>query len=442
MRRSSPLTEVLFLATLFSVTFEKLHWSVAGDVMLADLLTAFFLASFGADRLVRGDRRLPRPAVTIVAFFAAFLVVYLAGFFNLETEESLVQFVKGLVKFLLHFLFLAAGVAFVARRSERFYWRAVGALVAGIAVNSAYGVVQLLAARAGLNLDEAVLSPLTGGASKINVWGAVEGEQIFRTNALTGDPNHLGIMLLVPLLVLAPLYLRLERAHRLRLPLAGLLAFLLLVFMTTLSRSAALGLAVGLAVLALPYRRLLVSRATLVPLGAVALLVGYVVSRRLNFFEGVLRARLEAGDTATAAHLGVYGFIPDVLGSHPLFGLGLNNFAVYYEFITGKSDWGPHSFYVALLVDTGLVGTAIFGVFLWWLFRRLAVARALGRALVAARDPAGARVRPLAWGMTAALAGTLAANLFYLTMSFYYFYAFALLAVAAPVVFGRRLARP
>ena len=39
--------------------------------------------------------------------------------------------------------------------------------------------------------------------------------------------------------------------------------------------------------------------------------------------------------------------------------------------------------------------------------------------------------------MTAALAGTLAANLFYLTMSFYYFYALAMLVLAVPVVFAR-----
>ena len=50
-----------------------------------------------------------------------------------------------------------------------------------------------------------------------------------------------------------------------------------------------------------------------------------------------------------------------------------------------------------------------------------------------------ARVTPLAWGMTAALAGTLAANLFYLTMSFYYVYVFAALALALPIVFGRGL---
>ena len=49
-------------------------------------------------------------------------------------------------------------------------------------------------------------------------------------------------------------------------------------------------------------------------------------------------------------------------------------------------------------------------------------------------------MRPLAWGMTAALVGTIAANFFYLTMQFYYFYAFVALALALPVVFARRVA--
>jgi hypothetical protein len=57
------------------------------------------------------------------------------------------------------------------------------------------------------------------------------------------------------------------------------------------------------------------------------------------------------------------------------------------------------------------------------------------------RDPLGARVRPLSWGMTAALVATLVSNIFYLTMTFYYFYVFAVLAVAIPVVFARPLPR-
>jgi O-antigen ligase len=440
--RRTRLLDVLFFATVFSVTFEQVHWRPAGTLTLADILASLFLLSFAADWLARGRSRIPRTAAVMLIFLTAFLLVYLIGFFNLETRQAFDQFGKGLAKFLIHFLFLVCGLALLARRSERFYWRTLGWFLAGIAFNAAYGVLQLGAAVAGHNLDALLLQPLTRGASQINVYGAVNGRNVYRPNALTGDPNHLGIFLIVPILVLAPIYLRLEPRHRLRVPLALLLAMLIGVELATLSRSGVLGLAMGLLVLLLPYRRRLVSAAAAVPLALVALPVGYVVATNLNFFTVVLRSRLERSGSSESAHFGVYDFIPSVLHSHPLFGLGLNNFSVYYEFATGKTNWGPHSFYVALVVESGVVGTSLFALFLWYLFRRLRVARRLGRALAAARDPVAARLRPLAWGLTAALVGTMAANAFYLTMSFYYFYVFALLALAVPVVFGRRLASP
>jgi hypothetical protein len=432
------VTAFFFLATLFAVTFEKVHWELAGSVSLADILAILFVAAFVADRWLEHDDRLPRTALVALAFALGFALVYLIGFFNLDTRQALEQFAKGLVKFGIHFAFLAAGIAYLTRRGRDFYWRTLGTFTAGIAVNALYGVVQLVAANRGQDLDQAVLSPITGGASSINIYGVVEGQDVYRPNALTGDANHLGVMLLMPLLMLTPIYLRLEPGHRWRVRLALLLPFLLVMELATLSRSGWLGLAAGLLVLALPYRRLLVSRALLIPLGAVLGLLAVIIARRADFFDVVLRSRIETSGTSSSAHFDVYGFIPDVLSLHPLFGFGLNNFSVYYEFVTGRTNWGPHSFYVALLVETGLVGAALFGLFLFWIFRRLRSARRLGRALAAAGDPLAARVRPLAWGLTAALVGTMAANVFYLTMQFYYFYAFAALALATPVVFARR----
>jgi O-antigen ligase len=436
--RPARLVEFLFLATVFTITFEKLHWETGVTVNLADVLATLFVTGYVATRIADGDGWLPRTAFVATAFAGAFLVVYLTGYFNLETDQALAQYAKGLIKFGVHFAFLIAGVAYLSRHSQRFYWTTLGAFFGGMAVNAAYGLVQLAAAEVGFDLDSAVLSPLTGGASSINIYGAVEGQDVFRPNALTGDPNHLAIMLVVPLLVLTPVYLRLERGHRFKLPLAALLSLMLVAELATLSRSGLVGLAAGLVILAFPYRHLLVSSALLVPLAAVVFLLALVVSTRLDFFETVLRQRTQTGGRSTSVHFEVYDFVPDVLAQNPLLGLGLNNFSVYYELVTGRTDWGPHSFYVALLVETGIVGTALFAAFLVFLFRRLGVARRLGRALAAARDPLAARVRPLAWGLTAALVGTMAANAFYLTMQFYYFYAFAQLALAVPIVFGRR----
>ena len=431
------VTRLLFFATMFCVTFEKVHWNVAGTVSLADVLAIGFLVMWAVERLALGDRLLPRTSAVVTAFGLVFALVYLLGYFAIDSADGVGQFGKGIFKWAIHILFLLAAVAYLARRSERLYWRTIGAFTAGLVFNAAYGVLQLVAAQGGRNLDSAVLSPLTGGASSINIYGAVGGKSVYRPNALTGDPNHLGIMLIVPLLVLLPVYLRLGRGHRLRPQLAIVLAFLLIVELATLSRSGLLGLGVGLLVLALPYRRKLFSRELLTPLAASLALVGIVVLSRLSFFETVIRSRFQTGGSSTSAHFGVYDFIPNVLSSHPLFGLGFNNFSVYYQLVTGKTNWGPHSFYVALLVETGLVGAAVFAVFLWYLFRRLRAARAIGRALTATRDPASARVRPLAWGLTAALAGTLASNFFYLTMTFYYFYVLAAFVLAAPLVFGR-----
>jgi O-Antigen ligase len=432
------VADVLFFATLFCVTFENVHWNVAGRVSLADVLALLFL---GAYVLALRDRIVPQTVVTVVAFALALLTVYLIGFFNLETTQAFNQFFKGLVKFGIHFAFLAAGVHYVARRPFDFYWRTLGWFVAGVAFNGLYGLLQFAAAETGRDLDALLLHPITGGASSINIWGAVGESAVYRTNGLTGDANHLGIMLLVPLLVLTPIYLRLERGHRLRLPLACLLGFLLVSELSTLSRSALLGLAVGFLVIAVPYRHKLPTREFLLPIAGVAAALALVVVQRLDFFRNVLQARTSTSDPSTTLHFDVYGFIPDVLQQHPLFGFGLNNFSVYFEFVTGRTRWGAHSYYVALLVESGLVGTLLFALFLLYLFRRLARLREIGRALAAAGESLAARVRPLAWGLTAALVGTIAANAFYLTMQFYYFFALALLVLAAPIVFGRRAAR-
>jgi hypothetical protein len=428
------VTSFLFLTSIFCVTFEKVHWNIAGNVSLADVLAILFLVSFV---LTTRSPRVPRTTAVLLAFLVVFLVVYLLGFYDLSNSDATNQFAKGLTKWLIHFAFLAAAVAWLARRGQHYFWRTLAWFSAGLVVNALYGVLQLLDARRGGNLDASVLSPITGGASQINVYGAINGANVYRPNALTGDPNHLGIMLIVPLLVLTPLYLRLEKGHRLRLWLMLAIGFLLIVEASTLSRSGLLGLGVGALILGVPYRRYLATTKLLVPVGAaLAILLAIVLSRR-SFFTTILKSRVQTSGGSENAHFQVYSFVPHVLHVDPLFGLGLNTFSVYYEFVTGKTNWGPHSYYVALLVETGVVGTAVFAAFLFWVFHRLARARALGRALAAAHNPLAARVRPLAWGCTAALAGTLASNAFYLTMQFYYFYAFVALALAIPVVFAR-----
>src|SRR4051795_6074143 len=150
--RESRLVPFFFLAAVFTCTFAKVQWHAAGSVFLAGLPAGGLLLFYGLDRLGRGHRPAPRTAAVLLAFLAAFLLVYLIGFFNLETGQALSQFVKGLTKWLLHFGFLVAGVIYLARRSLDFYWRTLAWFLGGIAFNGAYGILPPPAAQAGPHL--------------------------------------------------------------------------------------------------------------------------------------------------------------------------------------------------------------------------------------------------------------------------------------------------
>jgi O-antigen ligase len=432
------VTSTLFFTTLFVSTFEKVHWNFGGQLGINDMTTILFVVAFLASNRER-EGNFPRTSAVVLAFFAAFALIYLSGFWDLTTTQGLTQFWKGMTKFAIHWTFMVAAIAYLARRGREYYWRAIAWFTLGFVANAIYGILQLGAAvGAGRNLDNTVLSPLTGGASSIDVFGHIAGSSIYRVNALTVDPNHLGVMLVVPLLMLTPVYFRMARSHRLKWWLAGTLAFLLLMEIATLSRSGWLGLGVGALVLAIPYRRFMFTKQLLYPVGALLLVLLGVFVVRQHFITTLLGQRFSTGGSSTQSHLAIYSYIGPVLRMHPLLGLGENNFAVYYQFLTGKADFGAHSYWVAVIVESGLLGFLLWVVFLRYVFVRLIAARRLGRLLDRSGDEEGWRVRPLAWGLTAALVGTMAANFFYLTMQFYYFYAFLALALALPLVFSER----
>jgi O-antigen ligase len=106
--------------------------------------------------------------------------------------------------------------------------------------------------------------------------------------------------------------------------------------------------------------------------------------------------------------------------------MGFNTFAVFYQFVTGRTDFGPHSAWIAILVETGLVGMALYLAYFAYLLTSAA----------AIRQSSDADISRLGHGLLAALVATAAANLFYLTMTFDYFFALALLAVAGAALFG------
>jgi len=424
----------LLLFTLFVQTLEKIQWQAGGlQLLITNITCSLFVAAWVITRIRRRDDSLPRVCATLAGFMLAFFAVYLAGYFDLETKQDLAYWAKGIATWLVHFGFLVVAAAHVLRRGAGLFDRALRWFVYGIVANAVYGVVQLLlVVGAGINLDRLVVAPLTAGQGKangINVYGQIGGAQnIYRINALTGDPNHLGVMLCVPLLVLLPIYLNDRRANR-RLGL--LLGFLFIVQTLTLSRSAALGDIVGLCVLAPTILPRLPRVRTLAIAVAVPLALFAVLYSSSSFVRTVIASRTNVQGHGVQTHFEFYSLVKPALMPHPLFGRGYNTFAVFYQFLTGKSDFGPHSFWVATLVETGVVGLALYLVFLGWIIANAVVMRR-------AEDP---QRQLLGAGLTAALIGTVAANFFYLTMGFDYFYVVLLLVVTGAVLFAPAGAR-
>ena len=448
-----PWLDRLLLATLIVTTWHKLHWSPgAGDVTLEDILAVGFVGLFIADRALRRDFRLHRVALGLLLVMAVLEAVYLGGYFALENSTQLSQYAKGMTKFTLHFGFLVCGTQHVIDRGERFLRKTIGAFVLGLAINCAYGLAQLAAqVGAGINLDKRLIGPLTfgqGSLGGINVYGqATSVEQgsyvslgVYRVNALALDPNHLGIMLCVPILLLLPFALRAGVGSRRGVILTGLLAFFVLVMVLTLSRSGMLGLACGLLVLAWPLRRQLIRPRFVVPVTAAVGLLALALASSA-YARQVVRSRVTLSDNSAKVHFQFFDLVQPVLDAHPVFGLGVNTFSVYYQFLTGKTNWGPHSFYIALLDETGLVGAVVFAAFLAWVCIRLAVILRAARALDRRGDAGAADWRSLGIGLSAGLAATLVANVFYLTMQFYYFYGLVLIIVAASALAVERVRR-
>jgi hypothetical protein len=419
----------LLLLTLSVLTFEKIRWETP-DLTLTwtNLLATAFVVAFVVDRVRRRDTLMHPAAITLAGFMLVFAAVYLAGYFDLQNKQALAYWLKGIGAWGIHFLYLIFGVAHLIRRGRPLYLRSVYAFTAGLVANSVYGIVQLgLQVTAGVNLDRLVVGPLTagqGGTGGINVYGTVAGSQnVYRINALTGDPNHLGVMLCVPLMVLLPYYLGDRTGRR---ATGILLLFLFLVQVLTLSRSAALGDAAGLLVLLPALRRHLPrARTAAIGLGSLAAVFAAVYASS-HYVRTVLAARTQLHSGGTETHFQFYQLVPPALDPHPLFGMGFNTFAVFYEFITGRTDFGPHSAWVAILVETGLVGLAVYLAYFIYL---LASAAAI-------RQSSDADISRLGHGLLAALVATAAANIFYLTMTFDYFFAVALLAVAGAAMFG------
>jgi len=167
------VTRALLFATLFCVTFEKVHWNLAGTLELSDVLTILFLVAVRADgprghaahecdppRLLRGvSARVPRGLLQS----------------RHEAGRRPVHEGDGEVRPPLPVPRHERDLPRAARQAASTGGRSAGSRAGFPREPASTGSCSSAAAKAGHNLDKTVLSPLTGGASSINIYGSVGG---------------------------------------------------------------------------------------------------------------------------------------------------------------------------------------------------------------------------------------------------------------------------
>ena len=436
--RESRLVSPLFLAAVFCATFEKVHWNVAGTVYLADVTTLAVPRRLGArparpTRSARPAHRGRAPAASSSRSCSSTCSASSTS----TRQQAADQFGKGIVKWLIHFVFLDR------RRHRtwpgaraRYYWRTLAWFFGGITFNALYGILQL-ARRAGGPQPRLVLRQAADARREpdqhLRRGRGIERLPAERAHRRPEPPRDHAA--------------RAAARARADLPAAraapSAAAAARVADRAAAARRADDALAqraararVGALVLAVPYRHLLWTRAAALPLVSSRCPCSSRSTGASDYFETVVRSRIETSGRGTSAHFGVYGFIPGRPAPAPALRARLQQLLRLLRVRHRQDELGA-----ALVLRRAARGgrprrDAAVRRFLLYVLHRLGVARRIGRALAAAGNPEAARVRPLAWGMTAALLGTMAANAFYLTLSFFYFFVFAALALATPIVFG------
>jgi O-antigen ligase len=251
-------------------------------------------------------------------------------------------------------------------------------------------IVAILAA--GLVLAIQTIVPIVQGNTAISAFSRATGNVI--------DPNLFAgyLALVIPLALASGLAIHWRWA-----PIALGVGMLLFgaALVATLSRGGWLGLVVGVATMAvlLPGRR----RVILGVAGSVVLILF------IGGLAGPIAARL--GTSAGASPLQtlvdrfpIWSAAVGMFVQHPVFGIGVNNFANYIGAYDPSLDVNQaHNLFLNIATERGLLGVVTFAIFLVVLFRTL------GRALRVASD-GGSRI--LASAVIASFAAFLSDSVF------------------------------
>ena len=275
---------------------------------------------------------------------------------------------KELQVFLIFFAIVTLGMPFASNRDSAFsYWLATYWKIAIMVVALAWLVHKpgdFERAAHALIVGSTLIS-LVAISNKVNGIGLVEGTRVTIArdlDSVLGDPNDLSLILLFPLgFALSLAFHKVGVINR----TFGIAASIIMIsaIIATQSRGGLLGVLAVSGVIGL---RVLKSRLLLVPLGvmaAMALIAAMGIASRSSG-----GAREEGIDESSMGRIYAWNAAWKMAKSHPINGVGLDNFVGNYYFYTEHWDGinhAVHSTWFNVLAETGFPGFIAFIVMIW-----------------------------------------------------------------------------
>jgi O-antigen ligase len=409
------------LLIIYTAPLERIRWDIGfalKPIIIVSLLGFYLLIVKYLFREFKIDIKTKRLLILCFLLISAFLLSSLG---SLDPIKSIRVTILYLTLFILLFLVIE-----LVENKTQFTLYLKHYMVIGL-ILSLYGVLQLLGLLFGFNPDVLFLSRFTSTYNQISSYPLFNFTG-FRINSLFTDCNNFAGYLntVFPLFFAGTLYFSKMRDNR-KLVVYGIGVLIVgSVLVLTFSRSGWMGLLAGLVVLLIDKRKELLKS------GVVRYLLLFLIILALLIvpFKSYLFPSVEYRLTEKASsnvHFFVMKSAFSMFLSNPLTGVGIGSFGEAYGkyFKPGFEYYNPHSTYLAILSETGLLGFLLHMAIYYYVLKQI---------LFFKRETKGFDSQVIGSGLLAGFVGLLVANIFYQNYTFQFFFVFMGLAFASGLI--------
>jgi O-antigen ligase len=409
------------LLIIYTAPLERIRWDIGfalRPIIIISLIGFYLLTIKFLLREFKVDIKAKRLFILCFLLISVFLLSSI-------TSLDLIKSIRVTILYLTLFILLFLTIELVENKTQ-FILYLKHYMIIGL-ILSLYGVLQLLGLFLGFNPDVLFLSRFTWTNSQIGSYSLFNFIG-FRINSLFTDCNNFAGYLntVFPLFFAGTLYFSKIKDNR-KLFVYGIGALIVgSVLVLTFSRSGWMGLLAGLVVLLIDKRKELLKS------GVVGYLLLFLMILALLIvpFKSYLFPSIEYRLTEKASsnvHFFVMKSAFSMFLSNPLTGVGIGNFGEAYGkyFKPGFEYYNPHSAYLAILSETGLLGFLLYMAIYYYILKQI---------LFFKRKTEGFESQVIGSGLLAGFVGLLIANIFYQNYTFQFFFVFLGLAFAAGLI--------